>query len=35
MDSTMKWNCNHEALASVINYDHKCDTTLWTYKKAT
>ncbi len=34
MASTIKWNYNHDTLAGVVNYDHKCDTTIWTYKKA-
>jgi hypothetical protein len=29
MVSTIKLNFDHKALASVINYDRKCDTTMW------
>ncbi len=29
MASTIKLNYDRKALASVINYDHKCDATIW------
>ncbi len=29
MASTIKFNYNRKALACVINYDCKCDTTIW------
>ncbi len=29
MTSTIKLNYPHKALACVINYDHKCDATIW------
>ncbi len=29
MASTIKQNYDHRASASVINYDRKCDATIW------
>ncbi len=29
MTSTIKQNCDHKVLASVVNYDDKCEATIW------
>jgi hypothetical protein len=29
MASTIKLKYDHKALASVVNFDHKCDATIW------
>ncbi len=33
MASTTKLNYDCKAFASVVNYDHKCDTTIWRITK--